>query len=45
MADPKDKPAPAEPIGNPPAGGSWKWQDGRWQRTDVEQTREQPTEE
>lgn len=35
----KQKPTPSEPVGTPPAGGSWYWADGQWKRTDAEQAR------
>jgi hypothetical protein len=39
-------PAQDEPVGTPPAGGSWQWANGRWERTGAEQTLpEQPAQE
>jgi hypothetical protein len=35
----QDAPVPAadEPVGTPPAGGSWVWANGAWVRGDVHQ--------
>lgn len=47
----KTTPAPApagqdEPVGNPPCGGSWRWINGRYERSEARQARpEQPSEE